>query len=876
MSNDFFNHSANRVPTGVRAVAAFDNNIADEIAAGFDKLPTESQLKRGLINLGTDTGAANAYVVALPHAPTAYTDAMEVMFYPTNSNTGAATVNIDGLGAKSIKRVDGSDSVANDMLANKLVGLRYNATDNVFYFYGVHPLQLSAGPKGEFAGVALGYVWSTDTAASDPGASKLKASNTDLSLATTLRFDDLDSTANDAQAFIRTFDDSTNPTVKGILKLSEELDATRYVIYEVTAVTEQAGYFDVAVTHVVGSVTSFATGKSILASYSRSGDKGLGETGFLNASMALNQESSITLTQSLDAIGKFTAMVTKEVAQLGITNNYWGINTDDTLFDLQDSAYTVTLTPSNTTGVVTLTKSSGTWAASDVGKRVVGNSGEAIIFGTSGSASIKAVVITDFADTSGIVSGSWYLYAGWFEGGSFQPSNSINESSPWDIENLAYSKLKDISAQTISPTGVEFGDSDSKMYVGDSTAIYQYSVTGGEVDTASFVTSKTGLGFGAFTLSNNGTKLYLVSVTDVKQYTLSTPWDISTATYDTVLFDASGQDTVFRGIKFNTSGTKMYLLGDGASTAHVYQYTLSTAWVVSSASYDTVSLDLTGQSAQPFGLAFSGDGVKLLILNYQTDTILQYVLTTGWDLSTGAYDNISKSISAQDTVPYGIDISEDGLKVYTVGQTNDNVYQYNCNAVKKAAKDQYIAAITNATGQIDTNLWTDFNSMTATDTLAGHLAYYAWSTDGRTTFNIVGSAETAERSIVRNNAGTWEYNSNVTYGSTTWASAAVNNIYEAFSDAMGVAQNRMDSTALNAVADAYFPAITTTFDFALVVRTSSDVAVPTIDSVAIDYDGNTLTQQAVNGTDYRLDNPSVSEVRLKALTAGNYRVQVHR
>lgn len=76
---------------------------------------------------GTDTGAANAYV--LPAAIPAYTTGMLVIWQATNANTGASTININSLGAKSIFRSDGTALSANDIVANQNIVMTYNGTE---------------------------------------------------------------------------------------------------------------------------------------------------------------------------------------------------------------------------------------------------------------------------------------------------------------------------------------------------------------------------------------------------------------------------------------------------------------------------------------------------------------------------------------------------------------------------------------------------------------------------------------------------------------------------------------------------------------------------------------------------------------------------
>jgi hypothetical protein len=134
--NDYFEASTYQITPGSTARSSQINNITNALETGLDKLPSESNIKNGLINYGTDAGAADAYVVTMPYTPTAYTDGMLVAFKAGNANTGACTVNVDSLGAKSIKRQDGSAPIAGDIAANKIVELRYNSTSGYFEIQG--------------------------------------------------------------------------------------------------------------------------------------------------------------------------------------------------------------------------------------------------------------------------------------------------------------------------------------------------------------------------------------------------------------------------------------------------------------------------------------------------------------------------------------------------------------------------------------------------------------------------------------------------------------------------------------------------------------------------------------------------------------------
>ena len=131
MANDYFNHSANIIASGIRALAAQVNNIANEVATGLDKLPTELQLKRGLTRFAVDTGAADAYVVTLPYVP-ALVDGLEVSFRPINASTGASTINVNALGAKAIVLFDLTAIQANSIVANSMCTMRFSSVGDHF------------------------------------------------------------------------------------------------------------------------------------------------------------------------------------------------------------------------------------------------------------------------------------------------------------------------------------------------------------------------------------------------------------------------------------------------------------------------------------------------------------------------------------------------------------------------------------------------------------------------------------------------------------------------------------------------------------------------------------------------------------------------
>lgn len=82
----------------------------------------------------TSTGSSNAYVLASNSTYTALADISILAFRANFENTGAATINVDSLGAKSIQIEPGVDLASGDIPADKVIMLVYNATDDYFEY----------------------------------------------------------------------------------------------------------------------------------------------------------------------------------------------------------------------------------------------------------------------------------------------------------------------------------------------------------------------------------------------------------------------------------------------------------------------------------------------------------------------------------------------------------------------------------------------------------------------------------------------------------------------------------------------------------------------------------------------------------------------
>jgi hypothetical protein len=238
-----------------------------------------------------------------------------------------------------------------------------------------------------------------------------------------------------------------------------------------------------------------------------------------------------------------------------------------------------------------------------------------------------------------------------------------------------------VAGQETSPTDLFFSPDGLKMYVIGSTGddVIEYNLsTAWVVSSAIYSTdfsisgqdaTPSGLFFRA-----DGTKMYVLGQTNdtVFQYTLSTPWSVATASYDSISFSVATQDLTPVGLSFKPNGLSMYVVGSTGDA--VYQYTLSTAWNVSTATF-LQSFSISGQETASSGINFTSDGSRMFVVGATGDDVNVYNLTTPWDISTSAFVNVF-SVAAQEVNPQGLYIKPDGTKMYVIGSTNDAVFQY--------------------------------------------------------------------------------------------------------------------------------------------------------------------------------------------------------
>lgn len=125
--------------TGADGEVSFDSDLDrlrthNGATAGGFSIPNHKDIQSSAMTAGTAGGTADALTLTLAPAPTAYATFQRFLFKASAANTGAATLNVNSLGAKSLKRlVDGNlrALMAGDIASGRIYEAIYDGTQFV-------------------------------------------------------------------------------------------------------------------------------------------------------------------------------------------------------------------------------------------------------------------------------------------------------------------------------------------------------------------------------------------------------------------------------------------------------------------------------------------------------------------------------------------------------------------------------------------------------------------------------------------------------------------------------------------------------------------------------------------------------------------------
>lgn len=185
-------------------------------------------------------------------------------------------------------------------------------------------------------------------------------------------------------------------------------------------------------------------------------------------------------------------------------------------------------------------------------------------------------------------------------------------------------------------------------------------------------------------ISPEGTEIYITEhnggggTSNLRQYTLSTPWNITTATLTRTLdIDAAGRDDKAADIFFTPDGLKMYVLG--TENNRIYEYSLSTAWDISTTTYVTQSPALGGEDGVVTGMYIREDGKQVFMCGTAADKIHQYIMSTAWDISSM---ELVEDVAFTPLNPDSLFFSRDGVYAF-ITNNGGNLHRWDMTSVFK-------------------------------------------------------------------------------------------------------------------------------------------------------------------------------------------------
>jgi hypothetical protein len=117
----------------------------DYTAAQVTNAADQASIQNESYSYGADSGSTNAYAITLSPAPGSYTAGQNFIVKAASTNTGSATLNVNSLGAKTIKKLDGATNLASgDIVSGQIFVVEYDGTN----FQLVSPVANASGGGG--------------------------------------------------------------------------------------------------------------------------------------------------------------------------------------------------------------------------------------------------------------------------------------------------------------------------------------------------------------------------------------------------------------------------------------------------------------------------------------------------------------------------------------------------------------------------------------------------------------------------------------------------------------------------------------------------------------------------------------------------------
>ena len=121
--------------TSLSAILAIETTLGTNpqgsdasVGAALTARARKTDVQNQALTYATDSGAANAYAIAVSPTPPTYAAGQMFTFIAAHSNTGASTLAVNGQAAKSLVRAGATTLYEGDILSGQMVQAVYDGT----------------------------------------------------------------------------------------------------------------------------------------------------------------------------------------------------------------------------------------------------------------------------------------------------------------------------------------------------------------------------------------------------------------------------------------------------------------------------------------------------------------------------------------------------------------------------------------------------------------------------------------------------------------------------------------------------------------------------------------------------------------------------
>ena len=278
------------------------------------------------------------------------------------------------------------------------------------------------------------------------------------------------------------------------------------------------------------------------------------------------------------------------------------------------------------------------------------------------------------------------------------PSGPVDSGWPFDLDTVSFSGKSphyNFHPQVNSNTRGFFLKSDGTAFYVLSTdeKVRRHNMSSAnDISTCSYnsvssaLNSPSGTAYGLY-FKSDGTKLFYADSTTMRAYTLSSAWDITSMSAASDSYNFSSNITSGSGVygfNFKPDGTKLYVVESaGTSGNGILEYNLSTAWDLSTVSYSQKNTSTWSGFSNGYlrGVSFKSDGTYCYVTNAGNTYLARWTLSTAWDITSAGTPSVTNktyygTTSTFDFVGNNIQWSSDGSSYYFIGKSDETITQH--------------------------------------------------------------------------------------------------------------------------------------------------------------------------------------------------------